>query len=266
MTATDSVFAGSIPALYDRYLVPLLFVPYAKDLAARAAATGARRILEIAAGTGAVTERMLAAMPEAELVATDLNPAMLEVAAARIESPHVTFQAADAQALPFPDGAFDALVCQFGVMFFPDRIGAYREARRVLKPGGVFLFNAWGRVEENGLTAALAEAMGEIFPDDPPDFFRRVPFGYHDVARIETDLETAGFTGIEIESVEKRSRIGSAREAAIGLCQGSPLRAEIEARGSLEAATETAERSVAQFAGPDGIDAPMLAHVARATA
>ena len=266
MTATDTVFAGSIPALYERYLVPLLFVPYAEDLAARVAATGAHRILEIAAGTGAVTERMLAAMPEAELVATDLNPAMLEVAAARLDSPHVTFQAADAQALPFADAAFDAVVCQFGVMFFPDRIGAYREARRVLKPDGAFLFNAWGRVEENGLTAALAEAVREIFPDDPPDFFRRVPFGYHDVARIEADLEAAGFTGIEIESVAKRSRIGSAREAAIGLCQGSPLRAEIEARGSLEAATDAAERAVARFAGPDGIDAPMLAHVARATA
>lgn len=266
MTATDSVFAGSIPALYDRYLVPLLFVPYAEDLAARAAATGAGRILEIAAGTGVVTERLLAAMPEAELVATDLNPAMLEVAAARIASPSVAFQPADAQALPFPDGAFDAIVCQFGVMFFPDRVGAYREARRVLKPGGFFLFNAWGRVEDNGLTAALADAVGAIFPGDPPDFFRRVPFGYHDVARIEGDLEAAGFTGIEIESVEKRSRIGSAREAAIGLCQGSPLRAEIEERGDLEAATEAAERAVARFAGPDGIDAPMLAHVASATA
>jgi SAM-dependent methyltransferase len=266
MTATDTVFAGSIPALYERYMVPMLFAPYAEDMAARVADTGARRILETAAGTGVVTEAILAAMPDAQIVATDLNQAMLDVAAARIDSPRATFQAADAQALPFPDAAFDAVVCQFGVMFFPDRIGAYREARRVLKPGGIFLFNAWGRVEENGLTAALADAVRESFPDDPPDFFRRVPFGYHDVARIEADLEAAGFTGIEIEAVAKRSRIGSAREAAIGLCQGSPLRAEIEARGSLEAATDAAEQAVARFAGPDGIDAPMLAYVARATA
>ncbi|HST35229.1 MAG TPA: class I SAM-dependent methyltransferase [Allosphingosinicella sp.] len=266
MTATDTVFAGSIPALYERYMVPMLFTPYAEDLAARAAATGARHILETAAGTGVVTEAMLAAMPEAEIIATDLNQAMLDVAGARIESPRATFQAADAQALPFPDGAFDALVCQFGVMFFPDRVGAYREAHRILKPGGTFLFNAWGRVEENGLTAALADAVREIFPGDPPDFFRRIPFGYHDVARIEADLEAAGFTCIQIEAVAMRSRIGSAREAAIGLCQGSPLRAEIEARGSLEAATDAAERAVKQFEGPGGIDAPMLAHVVRATA
>jgi SAM-dependent methyltransferase len=247
-------------------MVPMLFVPYAEDLAARVAATGARRILETAAGTGVVTEAMLAAMPEAEIVATDLNQAMLDVAATRIDSPRATFRAADAQALPFPDGAFDAVVCQFGVMFFADRVGAYREARRVLKADGIFLFNAWGRVEENGLTAALAEAVQATFPDDPPDFFRRVPFGYHDVARIEADLEAAGFSGIEIETVQKRSRSGSARAAAIGLCQGSPLRAEIEARGSLEAATAAAEKAMARFAGPDGIDAPMLAHVVRATA
>jgi SAM-dependent methyltransferase len=266
MTATDTVFAGSIPALYERYMVPMLFTPYAEDLAMRAAGTDARRILETAAGTGVVTAAILAAMPDAEIVATDLNQAMLDVAAARIDSPRATFQAADAQALPFLDGAFDAVVCQFGVMFFPDRIGAYREVHRVLKPGGTFLFNAWGRVEENALTAALAGAVEESFPCDPPDFFRRVPFGYHDVARIEADLEEAGFTCIQIEAVAKRSRIGSAREAAIGLCQGSPIRAEIEARGSLEAATDAAEKAVARFDGPDGIDAPMLAHVVRATA
>jgi SAM-dependent methyltransferase len=168
--------------------------------------------------------------------------------------------------LPFGDKSFDAVVCQFGVMFFPDRIGAYREVLRVLKPGGRFLFNVWDRVEENGVTMALAEAISAIFPDDPPDFFRRVPFGYHDIARIEADLREAGFREIAIETVAKRSRSGSAREAAIGMCHGSPLRAELEARGGLDAATDAAEAALARFEGPDGIDAPLSAHVVNAAA
>jgi len=265
MTLSDTVFSGSIPALYERYLVPLLFAPYAEDMAARVAATGARRILETAAGTGVVTAAMLEAVPDSEIVATDLNPAMLEMAARRIRSPRVVFKAADAQALPFEDGGFDAVVCQFGVMFFPDRVGAYREARRLLRPGGRFLFSAWNRIEANPLKLALTEALAAHFPDDPPQFFRRVPNSYHDLERIEADLHEAGFEEIEIETVEKRSRLGSAREAAIGLCHGTPLRADIEARGDLDAATEAAAAALARFEGPDGVDAPMSAHAVSAT-
>jgi len=261
MTATDTVFSGSIPALYDLYLVPMLFAPYAADLARRTALLHPQRILETAAGTGVVTAAIVAALPEAELVATDLNQAMLDVAAARITSPNVIFRQADAQALPFADASFDALVCQFGVMFLPDRIAAYREARRVLKPGGRFLFNAWDRIEENVVTAALAEALTAFFADNPPSFYARVPFGYHDKARIEADLRAAGFEHIEAETVAKRSRSESARAAATGLCQGTPLRAEIEERGSLDDATEAAALALSRLEGPGGLDAPMSAHV-----
>jgi ubiquinone/menaquinone biosynthesis C-methylase UbiE len=263
MTSADALFSGSIPALYDRHLGPLLFEPYASDMAARAAALDPRRILETAAGTGIVTEALVRALPRAEIVATDLNQAMLDVAAGRVESPRVTFREADAQSLPFPDASFDLVVCQFGVMFFPDRIGAYREARRVLKPGGRFLFNAWDRIENNPVSAALAAAVAEIFPQDPPTFLNRVPFGYHDKARIEADLRAAGFEAIEAETVGKRSRIGSAREAAIGLCHGSPLRAEIEERGPdrLDEATEAAAAALSRLSGADGAEMPMSAHV-----
>ena len=266
MITTDVVFAGSIPALYDRHLVPMLFEPYAQDLAERAARTGARDILETAAGTGVVTARLFEALPEARIVATDLNQAMLDVAAARLPSANVRFQAADAQDLPFPDQSFDLIVCQFGVMFFPDRIAAYREARRVLRPGGEFLFNAWDRIERNLGSDLLVNAVAGLFPDSPEGFFRRVPFSYHDVERIESDLLDAGFETVEIETVEKRSRAGSARDAAIGLCQGTPLRAEIEAHGpdALERATDAAASALFELEGPNGLDAPMSAHVARA--
>lgn len=269
MTSTDAVFSGSIPALYDRYLVPMLFVPYAQDLAARTAALGPRRILETAAGTGVVTEAIARAVPDAEIVATDLNQAMLDLAAVRITSPRVEFRQADAQLLPFPDSSFDALVCQFGVMFFPDRIAAYREARRVLKPGGWFLFNVWDGLAENPVSQMVATSVAALFPDDPPGFLGRVPFGYHHKSRIEEDLRAAGFEHIEAETVPKRSRIGSAGEAAIGLCHGTPLRAEIEAHGSgcLEEATQTVAAALAGLGGPDGgLDVPMSAHVFAAQA
>jgi SAM-dependent methyltransferase len=263
MTSTDIAFSGSIPALYDRFLGPFLFEPYAVDLAARAAALAPRRILETAAGTGIVTEALVAALPAAEVVATDLNQAMLDVAARRVTSPRVSFRAADAQSLPFGDSAFDVVVCQFGVMFFPDRVLAYREAKRVLRPGGHFLFNAWDRLEENPGSAAVADAVASLFPDDPPGFLARTPFGYHDKARIEADLLAAGFRDVAIETVRRRGPADSAREAAAGLCKGSPLRAEIEARAPerLDEAAEAAAAAVEALGAESG---RLSAHVVTA--
>ncbi|MEO7178086.1 MAG: class I SAM-dependent methyltransferase [Allosphingosinicella sp.] len=261
MASSDIVFAGSIPEYYDRCLGPFLFEPYAADLAARAALLGPGRILETAAGTGIVTAALAAALPAAEIVATDLNPEMLRVAAAKLDTERVTFAPADAQSLPFADGAFDLVVCQFGAMFFPDRAAAYREARRVLAPGGTFLFNVWDRLDANPASRAVAEAVAALFPDDPPSFIARVPFGYHDKAAIEADLRSAGFEAVEAETVAGRSR-GAAREVAPGLCQGSPLRAEIEARAPdrLDEATEAALAALVRLHG-DPVDAAMSAHV-----
>ena len=261
MASADAAFAGSIPALYDRYLGPLLFAPYAADIAARAAALGPRRILETAAGTGIVTEALARALPGADIVATDLNQAMLDVAAGRVGAAGVTFQPADAQSLPFADASFDLVLSQFGVMFFPDRVAAYREARRVLGPGGRFLFNAWDRIEMNPVTATVGGAIAARFPEHAESFYRRVPFGYHDKARIEADLREAGFTDIVAETVTLTSRV-DARAAAIGLVQGTPLRAEIEAHGvDLDEATDAAGAALAPL---DGKDAPMSANVVSA--
>lgn len=266
MKATDTVFAGSIPELYDRCLGPFLFEPYAADLAGRAAALRPRRILETAAGTGIVTAALASALPDAEIVATDLNPEMLRVAEAKAGSRRITFAPADAQSLPFPDGGFDLVVCQFGAMFFPDRIAAYREARRVLAAGGALLFNVWDRLDANPASQAVAEAIAALFPDDPPSFLERVPFGYHDKAAVEADLRAAGFAAIESETVAKRSR-GAARDVAPGLCQGSPLRAEIEARAPdrLDEASGAALDRLVRLHG-DPVDAAMSAHVFTARA
>lgn len=263
MGASDAAFSGSIPALYHEHLGPLLFEPYAEDLADRLARLEPRRILETAAGTGIVTEAIARRLPAAELVATDLNQAMLDVAAPRIGSPRVGFRQADAQALPFADESFDAVVCQFGAMFFPDRVGAYREALRVLRPGGHFLFNVWDRLEANPVSHRIAETVAGLFPDDPPSFLNRVPFGYHDAARVQADLREAGFAEVESETVAKSSRLGAPRQAATGICRGSPLAAEIDAHGpgSADRACDAVADALADLSGPDGVDSPMSAHV-----
>lgn len=267
MTATDTVFAGSIPGLYDRYMGPLLFAPYAKVVAQRAKALRPSRILETAAGTGIVTAALHAALPDAQIVATDLNQAMLDVAAGRIHSDMVSFLAADAQSLPFPDDSFDLVVCQFGVMFYPDKVAANAEARRVLRPGGRYILVIWDSVDRNLATKVAGAAVAGLFPEDTAAFYERIPFRYHDQAAIERDLHAAGFNDIEFETVELRSRAPSAREAATGLCQGTPMRAEIEKRGpdALERATQCATEALRQFEGPDGLDAPMAAHLVVAT-
>ena len=267
MTATDTVFAGSIPAIYDRYMVPLIFAPYAELVAKRAAALQPRRILETAAGTGVVTEALHRALPDAHIIATDLNPPMLEQAARRLSSAQVQFQAADAQALPFEEGSFDLVVCQFGVMFFPDKIGGNAEARRVLRNGGRYMLVIWNNVELNLATVTAGRAVAELFPGEELRFYERVPFRYHDAGQIEHDLQAAGFANVEIETAELRSRSASARDAAIALVQGTPMRSDIEEidPAMLERATDAAEQALLQFEGPDGFDAPMSAHLVTAT-
>jgi ubiquinone/menaquinone biosynthesis C-methylase UbiE len=267
MSATDTVFTGSIPAIYDRYMVPLIFAPYAALLADRARALAPSRILETAAGTGVVTEALHRALPGTDIVATDLNPPMLDQAALRVGAAKVRFQQADALDLLFDEGSFDLVVCQFGVMFFPDKVKGHAEARRVLRDGGRYLFATWDKVERNIATKAAGAAVAELFPSAAAAFYERIPFRYHDRATIEDDLHGAGFVDIKFETVELRSHSASAREAAIGLTQGTPMRAEIEALGPgmLDRATDAAAEALRQFEGAGGFDAPMSAHIVTAT-
>ena len=252
MVATDKVFAGSIPEIYDRLLVPLIFAPYAADLADRVARRRPDRVLETAAGTGVLTRAMAARFPPAvRIVATDLNQPMLGQAAKRQSGGSIEWRQADALALPFEDESFNAVACQFGAMFFPDKVKGYGEARRVLKGGGSFLFNVWDDIATNEFTNVVTETVAAMFPQDPPRFFARTPHGYHDAERIREELKAAGFADISIEAVDHISKAPSPREAAVGLCQGTPLRNEIEARDAarLEEATHRAEEALAKRFG-----------------
>jgi len=261
----DKVFAGSIPKLYDTHLVPLIFEPYAADLVKRLASRRVSRILEVAAGTGVVTRAMASALPpSASIVATDLNQAMLDQAAAVGTQRPVEWRQADAMQLPFADESFDAVVCQFGAMFFPDKAKAFAEARRVLKPGGVFLFNVWDRIGENEFAETVTRALESVFPQDPPRFMARTPHGYHDRRAIERDLADGGFQRApRIDTIAARSRAASPRIPAIAYCQGTPLRNEIEARdaGRLGAATDVAAQAIAERFGQGAVDGKIQAHV-----
>ena len=264
--ATDNLFAGSIPKIYDRFLVPLIFESYACDLARRLAGTDPRDVLETAAGTGVLTRAIAAQLPEVCLVATDLNQPMLDHAAARQPGGRVAWRQADALALPFEIASFDAVVCQFGVMFFPDKVQGCKETHRVLRPGGHFFFSVWDRISENEFSDVVTRALAALFPRDPPSFMARTPHGYHDVERIRDDLQTAGFKEIAIEAVDGKSRAASPGDAAIAYCQGTPLRSEIEERDAsgLEAATRRATEALAQRFGPGPIEGRIRALVVTA--
>ena len=267
MASVDVRFSGSVPANYERYMVPLLFRPYAEELARRAKAVQPRRILETAAGTGVVTAALAQALPEAEIVATDLNQAMLDVAQTRVTSGNVSFRQADALDLPFRDGEFDLVVCQFGVMFYPDKVRGNAEALRVLRDGGSYLLAVWDRIERNILSDLANQSLRKNFPDDPPQFMVRGPFSYHDRSAIERDLRAAGFQSISIGTVEATSRSATAEDGARGLVYGSPMGVELEdyGAGALDRIFEDLRGSARQFEGPDGFAAPMSAHIVIAT-
>jgi len=220
---------------YDEYLVPAVFRPYADDLASRVASFGPQAVLELAAGTGVLTQAIALGLPAADVTATDLSAAMVAVGSAKVRA--AMWQQADAMQLPFDDASFDLVACQFGVMFFPDRPAAYAEVTRVIRPGGHFLFSCWGPLAAHDVGDAVMAALAAVFPEDSPTFLARVPHGYHDVETVTADLRVAGFQGVHVVKVEHECRASDASSLARGFCRGTPLRAEIEARGDLETTT-----------------------------
>ena len=264
----DLVFAGSIPDLYEQYLVPLVFQPYADDLANRIVDLRPSTVLELAAGTGVVTRVLATQLPATSAItATDLNQPMIDHAAAVGTARPVTWRQADGGDLPFEDGIFDTVTCQFGVMFFPDRLTAFTEMHRVLRPGGSAVFNVWDHIEHNEFEATITDALATMFPDDPPLFLARTPHGYHDTALIRAELVAAGFDSLlTIDTVPARSLAASCTDPAIGFCQGTPLRNEILSRNpdSLADATEVAARLIADRFGETNIDGALRAHVVTA--
>ena len=265
MTVRDKDFVGSIPEIYDTYLVPLIFETYAQDLADRISALGPLSVLETAAGSGVVTRALAATLPsEANYTVTDLNQPMLDHAASKQEpDTRISWRQADALDLPFDDASFEVVVCQFGVMFYPDRITGYSEAYRVLKPGGALLFNVWDRIETNEFTDVVTAAAATVFPNDPPQFLPRTPHGYYEENLIRKELGDAGFTDVKYESFEATSSAPSPRHPAVAYCQGTPLRNEIEERDPdlLDHVTDCAADAISRRFGAGPVAAKMRGHI-----
>jgi len=231
MTIDAAAFVGQIPEYYDRGLGPVLFADYAADMARRVAASGAKNVLEIAAGTGIVSRQLRNLLPaDARLTVSDLNAPMLEFARAKFDAGgNIAFRVADGAALPFEDGAFDAVVCQFGVMFFPDKEVAYREARRVLSPGGRYFLSVWDSFRYNRSARLAHETIASAFTDDPPCFYQ-VPYGHFALDPIKEELLDAGFTELKIEVLSRVRQVASIEDFARGLVFGNPLIDEIRRR------------------------------------
>lgn len=252
-------FVGAIPDVYEQLMVPMIFQDAALRLAAIVAEAAPRDVLETAAGTGVLTRALMRSCPEARIVVTDLSQQMLDVAAARTpDSLLVSHQQADALTLPFEARTFDTVVCQFGVMFFPDRVRGYREARRVLRPDGRFIFNVWDKIERNPVTAVIESALTRVTPARPLTFMSRGPHGYFSMRQIHDDLRDAGLAAVTVTEVDGRAR-STPGEAAVAFCQGTPLRREIDDHEALdvEAATAIAEAALIRHFGPGPFDAPI---------
>jgi ubiquinone/menaquinone biosynthesis C-methylase UbiE len=263
--ALDNVFEDSIPDIYDRYLVPLIFEQYACDLARRVSVVGPNDVLEVAAGSGVVSRVVAGVLkPAASYVVSDLSQPMLARAESMQEHPkRIEWRQADVMDLPFADGAFDMVLCQFGAMFFPDRVDAYREVRRVLRDGGAFVFSMWDRLEANEFAFEVTAALAEMFPDDPPSFLARTPHGHYESDVYRSELAAAGFGDITVEPITAISTAADPFTAAIAYCQGTPLRTEIEARdpNSLDAATQRATRAISDRFGDHHISSRIRAFV-----
>jgi len=264
MSDRTNDFTGSIPQFYDHGLGPVFFVDFADDIARRAAASAPMRLLELAAGTGIVTRRLRDLLPrEARLTATDLNPPMLEVARGKFRADEaVEFEPADATALPFPDASFDTIICQFGVMFFPDKEKGYREAHRVLVSEGHYLFSVWDSHRHNPIGRLITEIVTEFFPHDPPQFYQ-VPFGYHRIDPIKDSLEAAGFTDLRIAVLGLNKTVHDVATYARALVLGNPLVDQIRSRGGVdpEQVIESLAEAIPREFGTDPVRLPLQAIV-----
>jgi ubiquinone/menaquinone biosynthesis C-methylase UbiE len=263
MTDLNAKFAGSVPEFYDRHLGPVIFEPYAADLSRRVAAVvDDGRVLEVACGTGILTQHLRALLPaDTEVVATDLNQPMLDYARSKLGPLNVEWKQADAMQLPFPAASFNAVACQFGLMFVPDKAAAFAEARRVLRDGGVFAFNVWDDIAHNPFARIAHTTISRLFPGNPPNFYE-VPFGFHDPAVLRQLLNAQGFAEPTLEHLTLDTISPSAHSFAEGLVRGNPIADAIRERGgSIEKVAAAVEAALQAECGDNPLRSQMRALV-----
>jgi len=267
-TATKTTsFSGNIPINYEEHLGPLLFEPYAIDMAERVKKLNPSTVLEIACGTGRVTNHLLKVLSEdAMLTATDINPAMLNLAKEMVrETKGVKWEVADSMALPFGNETFDCIIAQFGVMFYSDKVKAHQEAFRVLKTGGALIFNSWNMMSGNIAVQMVKELLDEYFPQNPPNFYD-IPFSYFNTDLIRMDLNKGGFSHIDTTLLKVNGYSPNAYSAAKGLLEGTPVSVGITERNAeiLPELVETLAGRLATHFGAKDLSVPLEAIVTTA--
>jgi SAM-dependent methyltransferase len=263
---SDTAFTDSVPHNYDRYLGPLLFEPYAEDLANRIQPKANHKVLELACGTGRLTRHLITVLPsETKIVATDRNTDMIKLASELVSGENIDWETADAQELSFPDRTFDLVVCQFGFMFMTDKMKAFSEVLRVLKTGGILLFNTWDKIENNGAIYLGNQIICSYFPENPPSYYR-VPFSLCQPDMLETSLMATGFRNIKVTSVEKEGISPSAKDAAMGIVQGNPIHGKIieKDRALVNVILTAVEQKLAEAYGERPMKSPLKAWVVEA--
>lgn len=264
MSTPNITFGGSIPANYDRYLGPLLFEPYALDIASRVGTNHVNPVLEVACGTGRVTNHLKKQIT-GSVVATDINPDMIAVAKSQVPHADIEWRTADMQALPFEDATFDTVVCQFGIMFVPDKAQAFKEVLRVLRPGGRFIFNTWDRIENNGVPSVANKVVTEFFNGAPPMFYS-IPFSMFKPDELRNLPIQNGFSSVDVRLVKKVGRSNTSMDAARGMVEGSPIINEIRTKdpASIDTILELISREVASRFNDKPVISPLQAWVGEA--
>jgi ubiquinone/menaquinone biosynthesis C-methylase UbiE len=228
MAENSIQFTAGIAEIYEKYLAPVFFISTSKDLVTHIPGSPAK-ILELATGTGQVTRILVERYPDAKIFATDLNPGMLGVAKRIVTSENISWDIVNAEEIPYSSDEFDALICQFGIMFFPDKQKALGEAYRVLKPGGTITFNTWDKLESNHICKLADDAVKSVFKVDPPQFYH-VPFSMYDTDEMTKMMQSAGFKNIKIENRKIEGFSDSAENAVLAFTEGNPIAEQIKER------------------------------------
>jgi ubiquinone/menaquinone biosynthesis C-methylase UbiE len=263
---TTPRFSGSIPEHYDRVLGPMFFEPYAIEVSQRIDPSSVNTVLEIGSGTGRVTAHLRNVISSAtKLIGSDISEDMLAVAKEKLKGLDIDWRIIDAQDLPFDDDSIDVIVGCFCYMFVPDKHKAFAEAHRVLRPGGMFIFSTWDKLELNGASYTYRKIVKKLFEDSLPESYN-LPFSMNDQNAIKGMLKETGFSKIKVERVDKDSISQTAGEAANGLARGGSIYNEIMMHDPslVEEIIKELEKELSEKFGTSPMIAPMTAVVCQA--
>lgn len=259
--------SGTPAEIYERHMVPAIFSRWAPDLLQAARVQTGERVLDVACGTGAVT-RLLAERVglTGNVVSLDINPGMLAVARRTVLGPNIEWLESSALDMPLPDATFDAVVCQQGLQFFPDRPAALSEMRRVLKPGGRLALACWRSIEHTPGYLALEQALARRIG---PEKAALPPFSFGDAAALRGIVVGARFREVNLRAEAKMVRFLSAEHMVRAVVGGAPTMMGAlteQGEGVLDAIIAEVTEATRQYVDDEGWATPAVSHIVTAVA